>query len=208
MKSKNIVIFGANGKVGKLLTEYALADGHNVTAFIHRHHDLPDHPRLTIAKGDIYKQADVRMALKSADVVVSALSSWGTPKKDVLSTAMANIIPAMQELGITRIISLTGADARATGDQLSVLHNATHMAIGIIGGKVLQDGEGHIEVLEKSGLDWTVIRSPVMRSSTNTKYKITMTRPMPWATVARQAVARAMIDQAASKDSLGAVYIK
>ena len=138
MKSKTrVVIFGAGGKVGSLLVEYALAEGYAVTAFIHRHHNLPSHPNLKITKGDAYNKIDVQNVLQDADIVLSALSSWGTPKKDVLSAAMTNIIPTMNTCGIKRIISLTGAEARAAGDTLSVIHRFAHFGIGIVGGKVL-----------------------------------------------------------------------
>ncbi len=196
MKSnKCIVIFGAAGRVGRLLVEYALADGYAVTAFVHRHHRLPDHPSLSIVRGNIYNDDDVQRAIKCADMVMSALSSWGTKKKDVLSTAMTSIIPAMQKHGVTRIVSLTGAEARAAGDHLSTIHRFAHFGIGIIGGPVLRDGEHHIKLLEQSDLDWTVIRSPIMRANTNQSYRLSLDRPFPWALINRPVVARAMVDQ-------------
>ena len=208
MKSKTrVVIFGAGGKVGSLLVEYALAEGYAVTAFIHRHHNLPSHPNLKITKGDAYNKIDVQNVLQDADIVLSALSSWGTPKKDVLSAAMTNIIPTMNTCGIKRIISLTGAEARAAGDTLSVIHRFAHFGIGIVGGKVLHDGEKHIELLEQSSLDWTVIRSPIMRSGSSQKYTLNAKRPLPWQLINREAVARAMIHQLSEKHSNGAVFI-
>lgn len=196
MKSnKRIVIFGAAGRVGSLLVEYALADGYVVTAFVHRHHRLPDHPLLSIIQGNVYNDDDVQRAIKGADMVMSALSSWGTKKKDVLSAAMTSIIPAMQKYGVTRIISLTGAEARANGDHLSIIHRFAHVGIGIVGGPVLRDGERHITLLEQSNLNWIVIRSPIMRSSASQGYTLSLNRLLPWALINRQAVARAMVDQ-------------
>lgn len=194
-KQKRVLVFGANGKVGKLLVEYALADGHTVTAFVHRHHDLLDDPNLAIFRGDVYKPDDVVNALKSQDVILSALSSWGSPSKDVLTTAMSNIIPAMEQHGINRIVSLTGAEARAPGDSLGIVHRFAHAALSIAGGKVLRDGEEHIALLAQSKLDWTVVRSPVMTNSSGVAYSLSTSRPRPWALVRRTAVARAMVDQ-------------
>lgn len=208
MKSKDrVVIFGAAGKVGSLLVEYALADGYAVTAFVHRHHNLPSHPNLIIAKGDVYDKSEVQKALQDADVVLSALSSWGTPKKDVLSAAMATIVPTMKERGIDRIISLTGSEARASGDRLSVIHRLAHIGIGVVGGKVLRDGERHIKLLEQSGLDWTVVRSPIMRSGSSRRYTLSSNRPLPWGIINRQAVARAMVDQIDTPHRPKAVFI-
>ena len=124
-----ITIFGASGRVGRLVVEGALKDGHEVVAFVHHKPKFPDNPHLKIAQGDIHQTADVAKAVKDADVVISALGSWGTKSKDIVSSGMANIIPAMQDSGVKRVISLTGADARAEGDALGLVHRLTHAAI-------------------------------------------------------------------------------
>lgn len=203
-----IVIFGASGKVGRLLVQYALENGYHVIAFVHRAKNLEKNPKLTMIEGDIYRPEDVRKALKHADIVLSALGSWGTRRKDVLSAAMTNIIPAMKQEKISRIISLTGAEARARGDELGFIHTIAHFFIGIVAGKILHDGEKHIELLEKSGLDWTVIRSPIMRSGTNSTHKLSRKRPLPWQTINRTAVARAMMEQVSEGASQSALFVK
>lgn len=199
---KTIVVFGAAGKVGRLVVQYALADGYKVTAFVHRHHDLPSHESLSIVKGDVYNRADIERALKDADAVVSTLSSWGTQYKNVLSTAMSSITAVAKRNGIARVISLTGADARAHGDALTLLHRISHVAITVVGGKVLRDGEQHIKLLSNSKLQWTVIRSPIMTSKDSVEYVLSSRRPAPWALVSRSAVARAMVDQIKSDHNL------
>lgn len=210
MAKERIVVFGANGRVGRLVVEHALTSGYRVVAFVHHHHDFPDNTNLSIVQGDIYKREDVEAALKGADVVISALGSWGTPKKDVLYTAMNAIIPAMKELGMSRIISLTGSEARATGDALGIIHRVAHVMLGFVAGKILRDGERHIQLLEQSGLDWVVIRSPIMLSSPRRSYRLDARRPRPWATISRQAVAYAILRQVSVSDasaSQEALYI-
>jgi putative NADH-flavin reductase len=49
-----IAIFGANGATGRLLTEQALAAGHDVTAVTRRPDDFPiTHDRLTVLEADV-----------------------------------------------------------------------------------------------------------------------------------------------------------
>ena len=49
-----VVIFGANGKTGKLLVEQALAQGHQVIAYIRRPESLLiDNPGLKIIVGNL-----------------------------------------------------------------------------------------------------------------------------------------------------------
>ncbi|MCA9335061.1 NAD(P)H-binding protein [Candidatus Saccharibacteria bacterium] len=204
---KTIVVFGSAGRVGSLVTTYLLEQGYNVVAFVHRHHNLPDHPNITIMQGDIYAKKDVDKALANADAVISTLSSWGTARKDVLHTAMQHIVPAMKIHGIDRIISLTGAEARATNDKLGIIHRFAHFGISIIGKKVLQDGELHIAELERSNLNWLVVRSPIMRSGASHSYKLDNHRPHPWALINRESVARAMVDQITKSNDNGALFI-
>lgn len=120
-----LVVFGANGRVGSLVVIELLRCGHNVLAFTHGRSTFPPHPKLEIFSGDIYDANSVDRAVRSTDAVVSALGSWGTPKKDILTVGMQHIIPAMQKHGVTRLISLTGTDSNAPGDTRSIIHSLT-----------------------------------------------------------------------------------
>jgi putative NADH-flavin reductase len=204
----NVTIFGATGNVGRLLVEYALADGHSVTAFVHNHHNFTEGSSLQIIKGDAASPDDVAAAITNSDAVISALSSWGTKDKNTLSSAMKAIIPVLQDTPTRRIISLTGADARVDSDASGMTHKISHFILGVVAGKVLRDGEQHIQLLQESGLDWTVIRSPIMTNSPSEVYSLSDQRPLPWQTVSRRAVARAMINELASSHSQQAPFIR
>lgn len=194
--SQQITVFGANGKVGRLVVEELLLRGHTVVAFVHNDTSMVASDNLRVVQGDIYAPDDVTAALAGSTVVVSTLGSWGTPKKDILATGMKHIIAAMKLHNVHTIVSLTGADARAPGDRLTVIHRLTHLFIGLTAGKILTDGETHIQLLADSGTDWTVIRSPIMRSALpkTDQYGLSSTRPLPWQTIARRLVALAIVD--------------
>ena len=192
---KHIVVFGANGKVGSLVVAGLLERGHKVTAFVHRQGSLQNTASLKVVEGDIHDAAHVDTAMEGAEVVISALGSWHTPTKDILKSGMEAIVPAMQKRGITRIISLTGAEARAADDKLGLIHRVAHLAANLLAHKILVDGEQHIQILEQSGLDWTVVRSPIMNDQGATEYNLSLRRPYPWVTINRAAVATAMIQQ-------------
>jgi putative NADH-flavin reductase len=190
-----IVVFGANGRIGHLVVEGAIDAGHDVTAFVHHKSKLSGNTKLKIVQGDIHRRQDVARAVKGSGAVISALGSWGTKSKDIVSSGMANIIPAMQSGGVERIISLTGADARAQGDKPGIVNRLSHTLIKLgPPRKILADGEEHIRLLERSGLDWTVVRSPIMNERGDAmRFKLTGERPMPWATVNRRSVAAGML---------------
>lgn len=194
--SQQVTVFGANGKVGRLVVEELLQRHYSVVAFVHNDTDMIESDMLKVIQGDIYSQADVIRALNGSSIIISTLGSWGTPKKDILTVGMKHIIAATRTNPIQTIISLTGADARAAGDSLSILHRLSHLMISAIVDKILYDGEKHIRLLEQSELDYTVIRSPVMSSATPKSkfYTLSSKRPYPWQTINRQLVAYAMVD--------------
>lgn len=189
-----IVIFGANGRVGQLTVKEALAHGYDVRAFIHGSNPFQKQEKLEVIQGDIYNAVDIENALEDVELIVSALGSWGTAKKNVLSAAMSLIIPAVKVSTCHRIISLTGADAEALGDKKNIVHRIMRAILHINARRILEDGEKHIQLLEESGLDWSVLRSPIMNNKGNSDiYVVTSRRPYPWQTINRASVAKALI---------------
>jgi putative NADH-flavin reductase len=202
-----IVVFGANGRVGSLVVAELLSRGHKVKAFVHSGSKFKDNPNLEIIKGDVYNAKDVDTAIHGSNAVISALGSWGTPKKNILTEGMKNIIPAMQQNKVKRIVSLTGSDASAPNDAENLLHRVSHLALLVVASKILKDGENHIKLLVESKLDWTVLRSPIMNDK-GSKFIVANTRPKPWATINRKSVVLAMMDLIESNQNLNkALYI-
>jgi len=195
-----ITVFGATGKVGQLVVAEALSRGHSVVAFVHSSSALPKDKRLRIVTGDVYNPEAVNEAVKGADAVISALGSWGTPNKDILKKGMQNIIPAMKNNKVPRIVSLTGHGANAPGDKFELLHTVSRWMLVVLAPRILHDGEDHIEQLAASKLDWTVIRSSLMEERGNpNKFTLTLKRPLPLAMIHRKAVATCLVDLAENK---------
>lgn len=191
-----VTIFGANGKVGSEVVKYILDKRQDsVVVFVHKHSAFVSGPRLKIVKGDIHSKQDVLNAVEGSDIIVSCLGSWGTKTKDILTVGMANIVEAMTNNHIKRLISLTGTDAVASGDQKSLFSSLTHALIKVSPArKILIDGENHIKIIEASNLDWTILRSPIMNTKGSDKaYTLSLVHPMPWSTVNRNSVALSII---------------
>ncbi len=200
----NITVFGASGKVGRIVVEELRASGHSVTAFVHGSSPFESNEKLRIVYGDIHNFANVIEALDRSEAVISCLGSWGTKDKDILSSAMKNIIPAMEKQNIKRIISLTGSAAIFPGETLRLVDKLNRGVLSIVAGKILTDGENHLQQLVESNLRWTVIRSPVMKSSQDATYTLSLIASSPFATVSRNAVAKAMVDQLSETNFINA----
>jgi putative NADH-flavin reductase len=154
-----LTVFGATGKTGLAIVQQALAAGHTVTAFVRdpSRFAITD-SRIRVCQGDIGDLASVRSALQHpADAVVSALGVFHREPKTVLSEGTANIISAMKECGLRRLVvvsSLGAGDSRGQGNFLA------RCIQRFILGHVLDDKTRQEQLIRESGLDWTVVRPP------------------------------------------------
>lgn len=194
--AEQVTVFGASGRVGRLVVAELIGREYSVVAFVHGKNAFVETPQLRVVQGDIYNPQDVSRALEGSTAVISTLGSWGTPMKNILTVGMTHILPAMKAQGIETIISLTGADARAKGDELGLIHRATRPFLMAMVGKIIADGERHIQLLEASDRDWTVLRSPVMikRTPRHDRYSLDIRRPFPWQTIPYRLTALAMVN--------------
>ena len=188
-----ITVFGASGKIGRLVVSQLLDKGYSVVAFVYSKSNFENNDNLKVIKGDVHSQQDVEKAIQGSEIVISTLGSWHTKSKDILTSAMRSIIPAMGKQDIRRIISLTGSDAHAPGDRPNLLAKLMRPVLQVSAGKILADGEEHIKLLSNSDLNWAVVRSPVMRNFGASKAFDLSLRPTNiWETVNRQHVALAI----------------
>lgn len=197
----NIVVFGANGRVGQKVVKKLLAAQHSVRAVVHGDDPFEPNKQLEVMQGDIHDGDFVANAVAGCDAVASTLGSWGTATKDIQVAGMTNIIPAMQAADITRIISLTGAGVFDEPDHPSPLDKFNRLLMSKGAHRVFRDGEKHIRLLRRSHLNWTVIRSPIMKEDGEPGHYVLNDRfPAPWATIVRDDVADAICQLVVSED--------
>lgn len=188
-----LVLFGANGRVGRLLTQALLDNNHDVTAFVHGDFQLT-HENLHIVTGDIYDAPLVADAIKGQDVVVSTLGSWSTKNKDILTTGVTNMLAGMKTHGVTNIVTLTGTAALLPHEKVGLLTKIDRQLLARIDKKILLDGEQHLALLATSNVKWTSVRSPIMNTKGNPGvYRINNHHTLPFATIHRASVVDAMV---------------
>lgn len=190
-----VTVFGASGKVGRLVVQRLLNDGHQVVLFVHQTASFEATDQVKIIKGDIHNAALVASTVTGSQAVISTLGSWHTPSKDILSAAMRFAIPAMQKLGVRRIITLTGSGAWAPSDDISLGNKVAHAVFNVVAKDIIRDAETHLKLLSDSGLDWTTIRAPIMKNGSKDSYSLNERIPGAVATINRKAVAKAIADQ-------------
>ena len=150
----NVIIFGANGKTGRLVVEKLLEGGHEVTAFVRDSSKLKiQDAHLHITEGQATNKKAVRDAINGKELVISCLGSdKGLKKTTILHEMTSNIVAAMKEHNVTRIIYM--ASAGIDNEIPGVIGKITTMLLG----NVLKDHRNAVEEIKKNKLVYTIAR--------------------------------------------------
>jgi putative NADH-flavin reductase len=158
-----IVVFGANGGTGRLLTQQALEAGHDVVAVTRRPGQFPlVHERLTVAAADVHDLAAVARAVAGSEVVLSTLGVPFTRKPiTVYSAGIASIRAAMEQHGITRVVVVSSAGTEPhlhEGAGFFLNRVMQPLVTATIGRTTYADMRAMEASLRPSDLEWTVMR--------------------------------------------------
>jgi putative NADH-flavin reductase len=179
-----LVIFGANGPTGRLLTAQALTAGHTVTAFTRHASAFPiTHDHLRVVQGDALDANDVAAAVAGQDAVVSTIGTRYSRKPITLySESAGNMIAAMHASGVRRFVcvssSVTDPETRAmsTGGGVVFEKVLKPFFTNVIGKSMYADLLRMERLVMASDLDWTIVRpSGLFESSAVTEYRLAET---------------------------------
>lgn len=158
-----LAIFGTTGKTGSRALTRALEAGHTVRALVRDPAKLPIiHDGLTLIQGDVLDPLAVAETVQGADAVLALFGQVKGSPNDLQARGTRNIVSAMQQHGVRRLITLSGGGLRAAEDRPKVADRVIRSMLKLMAGHVLRDAEEHLKVLTESGLDWTVVRGPML----------------------------------------------
>jgi putative NADH-flavin reductase len=198
-----IVIFGANGQTGRLLTGQALAAGHDVAAVTRRPIGFPvTHDRLAVIDADVHDAPAVGQAIEGADVVLSALGVPFTRKQiTVYSEGAGNIIAAMSCHRVRRlvVVSSSATEPHHHADGGFLLNRVLQpLVTATIGKTTYADMRRMEDLVRGSGLEWTIMRpSGLFDAPGITAYEL-HEEQAPGIFTSRPDLAAGLLDQAAS----------
>jgi putative NADH-flavin reductase len=158
-----IIIFGANGLTGRLLTGQALDAGHEVAAVTRRAAQFPlSHERLTVVEADVYDASAVDQAVDGADAVLSTLGVPFTRKPiTIYSDGGRNIIAAMSRYQVKRlvVVSSSATQPHYHADGGFVLNRVLQpLVTATIGKTTYADMRRMEQLVRESDLEWTIMR--------------------------------------------------
>lgn len=177
----NILIFGANGPTGRLLTEQALAAGHAVTAFTRHADAFPiRYEQLRVFQGDARDLAAVGAAVAGQDAVLSTLGTRYSRKPITLySTAITNVIQAMHDHRVRRLVCVSSSAtdpvtrSQDTGGGLFFEKVLKPFIANVVGKTMYADMLQMERLVMDSDLDWTIVRpSGLFDTPTVTDYRL------------------------------------
>jgi putative NADH-flavin reductase len=193
-----IVIFGANGKTGTLLTEQALAKGHQVTAYIRKAGALiQQHPNLKIVLGNLNDAGKLKEAIAGADACISALGGGSlTRHSPEIIKGIDNIVTILEQENLKRFIYLSSIGA---GESRNLMAPMIRFFIADIMLRVpLADHTTNEQRIKKSSLKWTIVRPAGLTNGPKTgrlKHGKTIKVMRGNPQISRANVASFMIDQ-------------
>lgn len=155
---KTVAVIAANGRTGQAFVRATLDAGLTVRAGYHNKNSLPRHQNLVAVRCDATNEDDVQQLLSGADGVVSLIGHVRHSPPNAQTDSMRVVEKVMNELGIKRIISLTGTGVRFPGDTPSLLDRLLNLSIKLIDPERIRDGINHAAFLTSTDLDWTIVR--------------------------------------------------
>jgi putative NADH-flavin reductase len=161
-----VLVIGAAGKSGEALVNEALGAGHKVTAFV-RGAAQYKRANVRVVAGDVLDAAAVNVAVAGQDAVIDALGGKTPWKVTTMETSAAhNIVDAMRRNGVRRLLKISVVGAGESVKNAGFFNEHLLMRTFLRG--LLVDKAGMEAEIERSDLDWTLVRPPMLTDAEKT----------------------------------------
>jgi putative NADH-flavin reductase len=164
-----ITLFGATGGTGRQFIQQASAAGHDVTAVVRDPDRLAEsHPRLQVLRADVMDPVAIESAVADRDAVVSAIGSRaGRVPTTVCADSATSIIMAMRSAGVRRLVVVSAGTLTTEGDG-PLMRLVMKPLLGKLLEHTILDKRRMEEIVRASGLDWTILRPPMLTDAPHT----------------------------------------
>ena len=199
-----IVVFGATGGIGGCLVDQALALGHTVTAAVRNPAGMTTrHQRLRVVPCDVLEAERVAAAVDGQEAVLCALGTGAKSKTTVYSAGTRNIVAAMEDKGVRRLILVSNFCVLSETPR-DMVGKALLFLSRLYLRNVLPDQRQALEEVRQSHLEWVVVR-PLALADTPARgsYRVALDGLPPLGRrIARADVAAFMLNQLTSREYL------
>jgi uncharacterized protein YbjT (DUF2867 family) len=157
-----IIVFGANGRTGRIIVEKLLDKGHDVSAAVRSPdafsafaRSLKGPGRLSIAQVDVWDAGSIRAAIGEQTLAISAIGTVRKPN-GLYSRGTDGIVRALEGSSVTRFLCVSSGGANPKDANLGVVFRK--VIIPIFMSELYADMIRMEETVRASPLDWTLIR--------------------------------------------------
>ncbi len=193
-----LVVFGANGGVGRRAVQVAAIQGHEVVAAART---VGAHPSGVVpAMVDVGDAAAVQGVVEGAEVLLWCVGVTKRSGPRVGREGLPHVLAAAERFGVTRLVSVSGAGVTLPGDRKGAGARMVSALTRRLARDLVQDKEGEHDLLTVSTLDWTEVRPPrLVDDEGEGRWALVETAPgLTAAPVRKLDVAKAMVDLAGS----------
>lgn len=156
-----LAIFGATGRTGQHLLKQALAAGHQVTILVRDPSKVAvQDANLRVLAGNVQDAAAVEQAVSGAEAVISVLGPVHNKPTYEISAGTANIIAAMKNQNVRRLVVSAGAGVEDPNDAPRLFHRFISLLVKLFSRYVYEDMKGVVAQVRAADLDWTIVRVP------------------------------------------------
>ncbi|MEL7029344.1 MAG: NAD(P)-binding oxidoreductase, partial [Pseudomonadota bacterium] len=151
-----ICVFGASGRTGRAVLELAGAAGHVATAVARSPEKLAD-AGAPVVQASLDDADALRRAVRGQDAVISTLGTVDRKQNTVLSEGTRAIIEAMKAEDVRRFVVVTSLGCR---ESVKLIRSFIfrELIVKRLAKQIWADKNRQEEVIEASGLDYTIVR--------------------------------------------------
>ncbi|MEU2611483.1 NAD(P)H-binding protein [Micromonospora sp. NPDC007271] len=162
-----VLVFGASGSTGRRLVDAAVGRRHSVTAFVRNPAAFQNGQGIEVFRGDVADRHAVARAMPGQAAVLCVLGAATPLRRDpTLVAGVRHITEAMVDAGVRRLVYLSFLGVPAGRHQLSALGRI--VVAPVLLRKVAADHAEKEEIIQRSGLDWTIVRPPRLTNGPRT----------------------------------------
>ncbi len=163
-----IIVLGASRGTGLYITKLAAEKGYEVTAVARKIStdafncvDLQQNRQnLKLISGDVLVPSSFETNIEGNDVVISSIGIDNRMPTELYSKGISNIINAMLNYNLRRLICVSALGVEVTPGMPAVLKLATKFILQPLFKNNFSDLLRMEDIVKKSKLNWTIVRPP------------------------------------------------
>lgn len=177
MTQKNLLVLGASGACGQWVVEQAKERGYHVTALVRTKGDHISWQGVDVVQGDVLNADALDKVMLGQDAVISCLgikrknqaNPWSplVSPSDLAEKSAQNIVRAMNQQGVKRLVAISAAGIRESKNKINFLTQFLIRKSNV--NITYQDLDKMEAIFESSGIDSLAVQPVTLVNDSTTQ---------------------------------------